>query len=211
MNNRDANHENLIREMLDNDIVKFGNFTLKNGRQSVAYVNLRDMISIPSLFRQATSAYADTLGKSGLMNKPDGSMRFLAGIPEAVVYYAGAVAEKINAPLLQRRVKAKEHGQPRAVEGRFKRGDEVVLLDDVITTASSKLEEVSALGEFGLRVTGVTVLVDRQQGGSKELKAHDLDFATVLTLGEIASYAYENNLANMTQTLYDDLLGELNT
>ena len=199
----------LARGMLEEDIVKFGNFTLKSGKKSAAYVNLRDMISFPRLFAMATDAYAETLTESGLLVKPNGDKRYLEGIPEAATYYGGAVAGAVGAPLLYHRVKAKVHGQPRAVEGRFGAGDEVVLLDDVITTAGSKVEEAVALGEFGLKVTGAVVLVDREQGGRTELAAHGIDFASVMTLSGIAKYALDENLAGVTPALYETLLGEL--
>lgn len=200
----------LAKGMLQEDIVKFGKFRLKSGKESVAYVNLRDMISVPKLFDQATDAYADTLKSSGLLVKPDGSIRHLEAIPEAAMYYGGAVARAVGAPLLQHRVKAKEHGQPRAVEGRFVVGDECVLLDDVITTAGSKVEEANALGEMGIKVTGAVVLVDREQGGRSELANQGLDFAAAMTLSGIAKYALDEGLANVTQRLYDQLIGELN-
>lgn len=199
----------LARGMLQEDIVKFGKFTLKNGKKSVAYVNLRDMISVPYLFGQATDAYADTLKSSGLLVKSDGTIRHLEAIPEGAMYYGGAVARAVGAPLLQHRVKAKEHGQPRAVEGRYVAGDECVLMDDVITTAGSKVEEAKALGEVGIRVTGAVVLVDREQGGRSELTTQGLGFAAALTLSGIAKYALDEGLAGVTQGLYDQLIGEL--
>jgi orotate phosphoribosyltransferase len=203
------NMQRLARGMLEEDIVKFGDFTLKSGKKSVAYVNLRDMISVPHLFDQAASAYSDTLIDSGLLVKSDGGTRSLEAVPEAATYYGGAVARAVGAPLLYHRVKAKEHGQPRAVEGRYDAGDEVVLLDDVITTAGSKVEEATALSEFGLKVTGAVVLVDREQGGRTELDSQGIDFAAAMTLSSIARYALDENLAGVTQTLYDSLLGEL--
>lgn len=203
-------YENLARGMLDENIVKFGEFTLKSGKKSVVYVNLRDMISVPPLFDQAIDAYADTLTSSGLLVRPDGGIRHLEAIPEAAMYYGGAVGRAVKAPLLQHRVKAKEHGQPRAVEGRYTNGDECVLLDDVVTTAGSKVEEAAALKEMGITVAGVVVLVDREQGGRTELESHGLEFAAAMTLSGIARYALDEQIAGVTQTLYDQLLGELN-
>lgn len=201
--------ESLARNMLQENIIKFGDFTLKSGKKSAAYINMRDMMSIPTLFSQATRAYAGTLKTSGLLTKPDNTSRYIEGIPEAAVYYAGAVAREVEAPLIYHRVKAKEYGQPRAVEGRFNDGDEIVLLDDVVTTAGSKSEEVAALNNFGLKATGVVVLVDREQGGRTELESMGLDFAAAMTLSGIAKYALDEGLGGVTQNLYDNLLGEL--
>lgn len=204
--------EKLAHGMLKEDIVKFGGpFNLKDGRQSVAYVNLRDMISISDLFDGAAIAYANMLWNQNMLLDRNQKQRFIEGIPEAGVYYAGAAAHMVSAPLIQHRVKAKKHGQPRSVEGRFEEGDEVILLDDVITSAGSKLEEVESLGEIGLKVAGVAVLVDREQGGRAEIESRGLHLASAMTLSGIARYALDGNVGGLTQDLYDELMGELST
>lgn len=202
--------EDLARGMIEKDIVKFGDFTLKSGKKSVAYVNLREMISVPRLFRGATDAYASTATESGVHRTSDGSsLRFLDAIAEAANYYGGSVGYVTGMPLVQRRVKPKEHGQPRPVEGRFKQGNEVVLLDDVVTTSQSKQEEAEGIEGVGLVPKAVVVLVDREQGGRTELEAKGLTFVSAMTLRGIAKYALDENLAGVTQSLYDTLLSEL--
>lgn len=203
--------EDLARGMLEENIIKFGGkFTLKSGKQSVAYVNLREMISVPQLFVPAVEAYASTIEDSGLKKTSSGQPRLLCAVPEAAAPYGGAVAYRTGMPQIQHRVKPKQHGQPRAIEGRFSEGDEVVLLDDVITDAEAKLEEARELGAFGLRTRGVVVLVDRQQGGRSEIWNNEMGFAAAMTLSGIAKYALDERLAGVTQALYDDLLSELN-
>jgi len=213
MSELNPQYTGLVRGMLTEDIVKFGKFRLKSGKESVAYVNLREMISIPRLFEGATEAYVETLDKSDLLQKNGDrqqKQRHLMAIPEAATYYGGAVGNALRVSMLYHRVKEKEHGQPRAVEGRYDEGDEVVLLDDVVTTAGAKLEETRALAEMGLTATSVVVLVDREQGGRAELEHHGLEFAAAMTLSGIAKYAFDEGLAGVTQSLYDELLGELN-
>lgn len=209
MSELNSQYEICAKAMLDENIVKFGEFNLKSGKKSVAYVNLRELISLPHLFAQVTDAYADTLTRSGLLVKAGGEIRHLAAIPEAAMYYCGAVGRAIQAPLLQHRVKPKEHGQPRPIEGRYSEGDECVLLDDVITTAASKIDEAAAFSEMGIKVTGVVVLVDREQGGRSELESQGIEFSAAMTLSGIAKYALDERLAGVTQTLYDQLLSEL--
>lgn len=202
--------QNLARGMLEQDIVHFGEFTLKSGKKSAAYVNLREMISIPKLFEGATDAYVTTIRESGIRTTSDGtSFRFLNAIAEAANYYGGSVGYVLGMPLVQRRVKLKEHGQPRPVEGRFDAGNEVVLLDDVVTTSESKQEEAEGISLVGLVPKAVVVLVDRQQGGRTELESHGLEFAAALTLSGIAKYALDEGLAGITETMYETLLGEL--
>ncbi|MBX4197491.1 hypothetical protein KW801_02970 [Candidatus Saccharibacteria bacterium] len=207
--------EQLASRMLKQEIVKFGGpFVLKDGRKSVAYVNLREMISLPGIFDDGVRAYADTIRHDpDIAIKPSGERRYLAGIPEAGLYYAGAVAYEIGGqlPLLQRRVKLKSHGQPRAIEGRFAAGDEVVLLDDVITSAKAKLAEANILEQAGLKTTGVIVLVDREQGGAEELKTHNIDLVSAMTLSGIAKYALDQKKGQITQTIYDSFMEELDS
>ena len=205
--------EQLVNGMLRRNVVRFGaSFQLKDGRRSVAYVNLRNMISMPGLFDDAVKAYAETLRRNPeLIINDDGRRRHMAGIPEAATPYAGAVAYEIGGqiPLLQRRVKLKEHGQPNAIEGRFTLGDELVLLDDVITSAESKLAEAEIYQAAGVKTTGVIVLVDRQQGGRTELESRGIGFVSAMTLSGIARYALSERKAGITQGIYDELLSEL--
>lgn len=210
MSELDPRMKFLAQGMIDEDIVKFGGpFSLKDKRKSVAYVNARDMISLPDLFILAVNAYRNILVAAPFLNDQDGNPRFISGVPEAATLFAGAVAYKLRAPLIQHRVKPKEHGQPRPVEGRFNEGDEVILLDDVITGAVTKIEEVTALEEQGLKPVGVAVLVDRQQGGRSELESRGLDVVAVMTLSALAKYALDERRGSITQTMYDELLGEL--
>jgi orotate phosphoribosyltransferase len=154
-------------------------------------------------------AYRETLERTDFLVLNKENERHLLAIPEAATYYGGAVGHELAASMLYHRVKAKDHGQPRAVEGRYNQGDEVVLLDDEITSAGAKLEETKALDEMGLTATSVVVLVDREQGGRTEIESNGLEFAAAMTLSGIAKYALEEGLAGVTQTLYDELLGEL--
>jgi orotate phosphoribosyltransferase len=133
-------------------------------------------------------------------------------VPEATFGYAGAVADRMAVPLIQRRVKSKGHGIQQNILGRFGAGTEVVLVDDVIKSSLSKTEEAARLHELSegqITTTGIVVLVDRLQGGRTELERHNLDFAAALTLDGLAQYALDERLGDMTPTLYDDLMAEL--
>ncbi len=61
------------------------------------------------------------------------------------------------------RKEAKGHGQKKLVEGSVKPGESVVVVDDVCTTGGSTVKAIEAAREFGLQVTQVIVLVDREQ------------------------------------------------
>jgi uridine monophosphate synthetase len=79
----------------------------------------------------------------------------------------------------------KDHGTRNAIEGAFSAGETVVMLDDLVTTGGSKLEAAEPLLAAGLVIRDVAVLVDREQGGSRELAEKGYCLHAVLTLSEI--------------------------
>lgn len=66
---------------------------------------------------------------------------------------------------------AKEHGKGKLIEGNFKPGDSVVVLEDVVTRGDSTISAIQAVEKEGGKVAFVAVLVDRQQGGREKIQA----------------------------------------
>jgi orotate phosphoribosyltransferase len=71
------------------------------------------------------------------------------------------------------------------VEGEFRKGERVVILDDLITTGASKLEAIAPLEELGLQVEDIVVLIDREQGGREDLEERGYRLHAVFGLGEM--------------------------
>jgi orotate phosphoribosyltransferase len=67
------------------------------------------------------------------------------------------------------RKEAKGHGTGRVIEGNFAPGDEVVVVEDVITTGGSAQRAIAAVEAAGGRVIGVLAVVDRGEGGREVL------------------------------------------
>lgn len=65
----------------------------------------------------------------------------------------------------------KAHGQQKLVEGNFKAGDHVVIVEDVMTRGESALAAAQAVEQAGGRVEFVAVLVDREEGGREQLES----------------------------------------
>lgn len=204
-------YHDFVDGMLRDDIIKFGApFTLKDGRESSFYINMRDMLSETDLFEGAVHALGNLAAETyfsddALAGQPVD--RYLMGIPEAASEYAGAIAYAQSLPLLKRRVKQKTYGVPRPIEGRFTRGDQVILLDDVISSSKSKTDEIELLESQGLVTVGVAVLVDRQQGGRTELNNRGVDLVSAFTISDIARFALEKSI--ITEPTYNRLQSEL--
>ncbi len=77
----------------------------------------------------------------------------------------------------------KDHGSKRELEGngRLGEGDEVVVLEDVVTTGGSTLNAVAKLRAHGLKVSSVVAVVDWNEGGREALA--DADLALVSLYG----------------------------
>jgi aspartate carbamoyltransferase/orotidine 5'-phosphate decarboxylase subfamily 2 len=169
--------EELVLALYDTGCVRFGEFTLVSGQPSPIYLDLRLLVSVPQLLRKVARAY------TGLLRPL--SFDRLAAIPYAALPIGTAVAMEIGAPLLYPRKELKEHGTRQPIEGRFEPGEKVVVLDDLITTAGSKLRAIAPLEEAGLVVEDVVVLVDREQGGKGELEARGYRLHSFVGLREM--------------------------
>ena len=169
--------EQIALGLFDLGAVRFGQFTLKSGRTSPIYIDLRLLVSDPRLMALVARALAGIL--SGL--------RFdrIAAIPYGGLPIGQAASLASGAPLIYPRREAKDYGTKKLIEGKFSPGETVVVLDDLVTTGGSKLEVIAPLSDAGLKVADVAVLVDREQGGREELAAHGLALHSVLTLSTL--------------------------
>jgi orotate phosphoribosyltransferase len=84
------------------------------------------------------------------------------------------------------RKEVKDHGTSRVIEGNFKPGDRVVIVEDVITSGESARRAAEAVEGAGGTVLGIVALVDREEGGKEALQAGGravLALTTITALG----------------------------
>ena len=122
-------------------ILKFGDFTFKSGIQSPMYLDLRLFISYPEVMKKVAKIYASQI--EGL--KYDR----LAGVAYAALPIAGAVSLEINKPWIFMRKEGlqKGYGLKKSLEGEYKPGDKVLMVEDLVTRATSLLEAIDAIDE----------------------------------------------------------------
>ncbi len=147
------------------EVVRFGRFTLKSGRQSPYFVNagqLRTGRAIEGVGR----AYAAEIERQGL----DCDLVFgpaYKGVPLAVATAMALSRGERDVPFGFDRKEAKDHGEGGTFVGTAPAdGSRVVLVDDVITSGRSLREAVELLRNAAdVTVTGAIVAVDRMERG----------------------------------------------
>lgn len=155
----------IVEQLLRFGLIKYDNqrkLSLKSGGMTDVYINLRDARNNP----EAISFIA------GLFALPLKYLRIdrFVEIPDSVSCFAGPLSVNTDIPYLTIRGQAKEGRVSDAkVIGSARRGDRIVIVDDVITDGASKITPIQKCIELGLNTEGLVVLVDRQQGWRKLL------------------------------------------
>ncbi len=173
----------LILRLHDLDAIRFGEFTLASGRTSPIYIDLRLLVSDPAALRMAAQAYAERLRSL--------SFDRLAGVPYGALPIATVIGQILGRPLIYPRKEVKQHGLGRRIEGGYRAGERVVLIEDLITSGGSVLEAAETLRAAGLQVTDAVALIDREQGGAERLAAAGITVHAVMRLSEMLAVLTE--------------------
>lgn len=167
----------VARVLFESQCVRFGSFTLKSGKESPVYVDLRRLVTFP----RALGFVADVLaGRLATL-----TFDRIAALPYAALPIGTAVSLRTSRPMVYPRGQAKTYGAKASIEGLFDPGERVVVLDDIATRGDAKLEALGPLAEAGLSVSDVVVLVDREQGARALLAERGITLHAELTLREL--------------------------
>ena len=154
---------------IDQNVLRFGEFTLKSGRVSPYFFNA-------GLFN--TGAALARLGRYYAQTIVDSGIRFdvlygpaYKGIPLAAVT-AAALYDRhdIDTPYAFNRKEAKSHGEGGSIVGHALEGD-ILIIDDVITAGTAIRESMDIITAAGARPAGVVIALDRQERGKGERSA----------------------------------------
>lgn len=150
-------------------VLKFGDFTAKSGRKIPYFINAGDIKTgeqIAKLGEFYAKAYFDKLGKKeAVLYGPA-----YKGISIAVSAAVALSKEGLNVPFFFNRKEAKDHGEGGVFVGYVpKAGEEVVIVEDVITAGTAIRESMAILGNLkDVKVAATFVMVDRKEKGQGE-------------------------------------------
>ena len=153
-------------------VLKFGDFTAKSGRQIPYFINpgeIKTREQIKTLGRYYAKAYFEKMGnKKTVLYGPA-----YKGIPIAVSVSVALADKGLDVPFFFNRKEEKDHGEGGVFVGyKPHSGEEIVIVEDVITAGTAIRESMSILSKLeGTKVAATFVMVDRKEKGQGEKSA----------------------------------------
>ena len=161
-------------------------FTWASGIKSPVYCDNRLILTDVEARAHVEQAIADTVRK----NYPD--CEVLMGTATAGIAHAAIAAHLLGMPMGYVRSSAKDHGRANRIEGRLEKGQKVVIIEDLISTAGSAVETAEALREAGAEVLGiVSIFTYGMQKGLDRLAEAGLKNVSLTNFDTLVSIAAE--------------------
>ena len=161
-----------------------GQFTLSSGRVSSLYIDARLTTMSPEGLALIGPLGLAALQDSGWEVQAVGGLTLGADPVAYAISYASAPGPRPLRAFTVRK-EAKGHGTGKLLEGPFRAGDRVAVVEDVITTGGSALRATEAVRAAGGEVAGVLALVDREEGGREALEGAGLRVLALVRAAEI--------------------------
>ena len=160
--------------------VRRGDFVLASGQHSSYYIDCR-LTTMSALGQRMIGRLGlAAIRRAGWAPASVGGLTMGAD-PVAYAIAAASAADPEPIDAFSVRKEAKTHGTMRPIEGNFAAGDEVVIVEDVITSGTSAMQAVEAVQAAGGKVVGVFSVVDRQQGGREKIEAAGINVVSLTT------------------------------
>ncbi|MGY0393147.1 orotate phosphoribosyltransferase [Bizionia sp. KMM 8389] len=163
-------------------------FTWASGWKSPIYCDNRIVLSYPPIRNYIRETMAKQIEKQ--YGKPD----VIAGVATGAIGIGMLVAEYLGLPFVYVRPEAKSHGRQNQIEGHLESGQNVVVVEDLISTGKSSLNAVRALKESQVNVKGMIAIFTYGFNVSKEnFEKEQVNLTTLSDYDSLLEQAYDTN------------------
>ncbi|SEQ81525.1 orotate phosphoribosyltransferase [Hyunsoonleella jejuensis] len=174
-------------------------FTWASGWKSPIYCDNRIILSFPPIRNYIRETMAKHIERQ--YGKPDA----IAGVATGAIGIGMLVAEYLNLPFIYVRPDAKGHGRKNQIEGFIEKGQNVVVVEDLISTGKSSLNAVKALRDGGINVKGMVAIftygfeVSQENFEKEKVTLHTLgNYESLLEQALHTNYITESELELLT-------------
>lgn len=164
-------------------------FTWASGWKSPIYCDNRKVLSFPHVREFIKSEMCNILFTE--FENAD----LLAGVATAGIAWGALAADQLKLPYIYVRPKLKEHGLGNQIEGYFERGQNVVVIEDLVSTAKSSLQVVDVLKSEGLNVVGmVSIFTYQFDVASRAFEDAGIKYVSLTNYSSLIAAAIEKKI-----------------
>ena len=127
-------------------------FTWASGLKSPIYCDNRITLSFPEIRSKIKNHFIQ------LIKENYSDTEVIAGVATGAIAQAAIIAEEMELPMVYVRPEAKKHGLGNQIEGTFKEGSKILVIEDLVSTGKSSLNAVEALRNNGAEVLGMLAI-----------------------------------------------------
>jgi orotate phosphoribosyltransferase len=166
-------------------------FTWSSGWKSPIYCDNRLLLSFPAIRNYIRDEFAKNIEKK--FGKPD----VIAGVATGAIGIGILVAESLGLPFIYVRPEPKKHGRQNQIEGFLQKGQNVIVIEDLISTGNSSLLAVEALKEAGANIKGMVAIFNYGFSISEEnFKKANIELVTLSNYESLLQLAIEKRYIN---------------
>tara|TARA_B110000967_G_scaffold17413_1_gene16413 strand:- start:1364 stop:2008 length:645 start_codon:yes stop_codon:yes gene_type:complete len=169
-------------------------FSWASGWKSPIYCDNRMVLSFPAVRNYVKEELAKNIEIE--FGKPD----VIAGVATGAIGIGALVAEYLGLPFVYVRPEAKKHGRQNQIEGFVEKGQNVVVVEDLISTGNSSLVAVDALKSVGVNVKGMAAIFTYDFDISKEnFETKNVTLFTLSNYKSLLEQALDTNFINQAE------------